>query len=178
MFEFFSENRSAVNIRFDFCKDRLSVSKFVSSPTEGIIPVGLGEKDAFGHIICKEAFAKAALAAQDLGLQECVLNIDFLVDALGLDGLYDMAEGWLGASYSFAKYKNGGSRKPVTAFIAASHRGAAFIDALNSAIALAEQMLFARTLVNEPYARSIRRHLAQRGRHAPYRHRRFERRQA
>lgn len=150
MFEFFSENRSAVNIRFDFCKDRLSVSKFVSSPTEGIITVGLGEKDAFGHIICKEAFAKAALAAQDLGLQECVLNIDFLVDALGLDGLYDMAEGWLGASYSFAKYKNGGSRKPVTAFIAASHRDAAFIDALNSAIALAEQMLFARTLVNEP----------------------------
>ncbi len=150
MIEFENGQDSQVRVRYEFGRDYLKTWLYLKEDQTGTLVVGLGEQAAWGHIPCKEAFGKTVQVLMQADIASCTLEVDFVLEGLGVRGLFDLAEGWYGGSYDFPKYKHCAKRPAPMAYLHAERWTAEADTALAQGKAVARQILFARDLVNEP----------------------------
>lgn len=150
MIEFDHGQVSQVRVRYEFGREYLKTWPYLNEDQPGTLVVGLGEQAVWDHIPCKEVFAKTVQVLMQADVASCTLEVDFLLESLGVQGLFDLAEGWYGGSYAFSKYKHCAGRRIPMAYLRAERRSAEVDAALVQGNVLAGRIQFARDLVNEP----------------------------
>lgn len=115
--------------------------------------IGIGKKESFGRIDCKEAFAKAVKEAKALERRRICLDLTKALERFGKDGVTDAVEGCMLGLYQPETFREKEKEEQIEIALFASREmdGDGSLDAwIREAKHLMEGVWFARHMVNRP----------------------------